>query len=98
MLVGSISSPASCSLTNCVVRLVVVEALHHVIAIAIGVGTVHVVLVAVGLGEAHHVQPVAAPLLAIMRRGEQAVHHFLPGFGRLVATNASISSGWAEGR
>ena len=67
------------------VRLVGVEALDHVIAIAPGVGPVHVVLIAVGLGEAHDIEPVAAPLFAVVRRSEEAIHDFLPGLGRLVA-------------
>jgi len=71
-----------------VVGLVRVEALHYVVAIAPGVRPVHVVLVAVGLGEAHHVQPVAAPLLAIVRGREQPVHHLLPGVGGLIADEA----------
>ena len=67
-----------------VVGLVAVETLHDVIAIAPGVGAVHVVLVAIALGEADDVEPVAAPLFAVVRRGQQAVDHFLPGVGRFV--------------
>ena len=67
-----------------VVGLVAVETLHHVVAIAPGVGAVHVVLVAVALGEADDVEPVAAPLFAVVRRGQQTVDDFLPGVGRFV--------------
>ncbi len=67
-----------------VVRLVVIEALDHIIAIAPGVRPVHIVLVSIGFGEAHHVQPVASPLLAVVGRGQQPVYHFLPCIGRFV--------------
>ena len=86
-------------LDEIVVRLVVVEALDDVIAVAVGVGAMGVVLVAVGLGEADHVEPVAAPLLAVMRRGEQAVDHLFPGIGRLVAHEVvDFLRAWAAGR
>ena len=67
-----------------IVRLVVVEGADDVIAIAPGVLAVRVVLEAVGLGEADDIQPVLAPVLAIVRAGEQALDQFLPGIRRAV--------------
>ena len=71
-------------MTNSVVGLVAVEGADDVVAIAPGVGAVRVVLEAVGVGVADDVEPVAAPALAVVRRGEQAVDEFLVGVGRLV--------------
>ena len=81
----SISSPGELLLHELVVRLVVVEALHHVIAIAIRIRAVHVVLVAVRFGEANHIQPVASPLFAVARRCQQPVDQLLPSVRRLIA-------------
>ena len=67
-----------------VVRLVLVERADHVIAVAPGVGTVEVVLEAVGIGVARDIQPVAAPALAIVRRGQQPVDEALPAASRAV--------------
>src|SRR5207237_10314662 len=67
------------------VRLVRVEALDHVVAIAPGVGAVHVVLIPVGFGEAHDIEPVSTPLFAVMRRSQETIDYLFPGLGRLVA-------------
>ena len=53
-----------------IVRLVVIEALDDVIPVTIGVRAVHVVLIAIGFRETNHIQPVPAPLLAVMRRSQ----------------------------
>ena len=58
------------------VRLVVVEALDDVVAVAPRVGFGAVALVAVGFGEAHHIEPVPAPLLPVLWRREQLVDEF----------------------
>ncbi len=67
-----------------VVRLVVVERADDVVAVAPGARLGVVALVAVGLGEADEVEPVPAPLLAVARRGEQAVDEPFVGVGRRV--------------
>ena len=87
-----ISSPASCSRQEPIVRLVLVEARDDVIAIAPGVRLGPVAFVAVRLGIAHDIEPVAAPLFAIMGRGEQPIHspHRL---GRFVRDEGTVSSG-----
>ena len=80
-------------LDEAVVGLVGVEGLDDVVAIAPGVGARLVGLEAVGLGVAGEVEPVAAPALAVVRRGEQAVDELLEGVGRWSARKASTSSG-----
>src|SRR5207248_803667 len=55
-----------------------------IVAIAIRIGTVRVVLVAVGFGKADHVEPVASPLLAVMRRSEQTLDQLLVGLRGLI--------------
>ena len=65
-----------------VVGLVVVEAADDVVAIAPGERLGAVALVAVGLGVADQVEPVPAPLLAVVRRGEQAIDQLLVGRSR----------------
>ena len=67
-----------------VVGLVAIERLDHVIAIAPG-GDEEVVGLKPGcVGVANQVEPVAAPALAVARRGEQAVDQLLVGVARLV--------------
>ena len=60
-------------LDEAVVRLVLVEGVDDVIAVAPGERLFAVALVAVGLGVADHVQPEARPALAVLRPGQQAV-------------------------
>ena len=67
-----------------VVRLVVVERLNDVIAIAPHVGTRGVGFEAVAVRVARDVEPMARPALAVPRRREQPVHHALPRAGRSV--------------
>src|SRR5262249_52135676 len=64
------------------VGLVVVERLDHVIAVAPHEGAVFVAFETGALSEAHHVEPVASPALTVARRGEKAVHNFLPRIRR----------------
>ena len=66
------------------VGLVLVEGIHHIIAIAPDVGPVTVFVPTVGLGVAHQVEPEAGPALAMARIVEQSVHQTFPGVGRLV--------------
>ena len=45
---------------------------------------VTVALEGVGVGVADEVEPVASPLLAVVRRREQPVHHLFPGLRRII--------------
>ncbi len=56
-----------------VVGLVVVEALHHVVAVAPGVEEVRILLKAGRVAVAGEIEPVLAPLFAVAGRGEQLV-------------------------
>ena len=67
-----------------VVGFVGVEGFHHVVAVAPGLRAVFVGAVAVGLGVADEVEPVARPLLAVARAGEEFVHELLVSVGGLV--------------
>ena len=67
-----------------VVRLVLVERRDDVVAIAPGMRVSEVDVLARALRIAGHVQPVAAPSLAELRRGEQAVHDLAEGIRRAV--------------
>src|SRR6202035_2849518 len=67
-----------------IVWLVLVEGLDHVIAITPGVLYGEVVLKAGTVGVASHIQPVAAPPLAVMRRGEQLLDQIFVSFGRWI--------------
>ena len=69
-------------------RLVLVEGADDVIAIGPGV-RITIILpdllhIALGVGVARHVQPVSAPAFAVMRGGQQAVHHLGKGVRRIV--------------
>ena len=61
------------------VRLVLVERVDDVVAVAPGVYSDVVLLETVGVGVAGDVEPVAAPALAVMRRVEQLLDQPLPG-------------------
>ena len=65
-------------------RLVVVERLDDVVAVAPRPGAVAVVLEALGLGVAHDIEPVPAPLLAVVRGREQPIDQLLVGVGRRI--------------
>ena len=71
-------------LDEAVVRLVRVEGVDHVVAVAPGVRTILVEFEAVGVGVANDVEPLGGPALAVVRRGEQAVDDLFVGVGRLV--------------
>ena len=61
-----------------VVGHVLIQRAHHPVAITPGVhellflAGIHITF---GVGITGHIQPVAGPMLSIMRRGQQAVHH-----------------------
>ncbi len=57
-------------------RLVTVEGPDHIITVSPDMRLRPVTFVAVGLGVANQVEPVAAPLLSVVRGLEQAVHNF----------------------
>ena len=76
-----------------VVRLVAVERADDVVAIPPDVRPVVVVLVAVGIGVACDIQPVTAPTLAVVRRGEQLVDQPFPGARRVVGEKLRRLSG-----
>ena len=72
-------------LHEAVVRLVLVEGADHVVAVAIGERPVAVgVEVAVGVRIAGGVEPVLAPALAVMGRGQVPFDHALISVGRCV--------------
>ena len=71
-------------LDEAVVGLVRVEGLDHVIAVAPGIRAGFIGLEALAVGVAGEVEPVAAPALAVLRRGEQAVDHFFESLRRVV--------------
>ena len=64
-----------------VVGLVVVERFDHIIAIRPGVGINRTLALAVELAfrirVTRHVEPMASPAFAVMRRGQQLVHDLL---------------------
>ena len=57
-----------------VVRLLTIERVCDVIAIAPGLYALAIGFVAVRVGIAHHIQPFERPSLAVVRRSKQAVH------------------------
>ena len=68
-----------------VVRFVAIDGLDDIIPILPRSGLWRIPLVTVGVGIADQVQPVAAPPLAKMGRGKEAVHLALVSIGRRVA-------------
>jgi len=62
-----------------VIGFVIVEGANDVIAVTPGIVAVRVVLETIGLGKADNVEPVLAPVLPIVRIGEQALDQILPG-------------------
>ena len=67
-----------------VVRLVLVEGGHHVVAIPPGLGVSDVLVHPVGVGVPGQVEPVPPPPFAVSGRPEQAVDGPLEGLRRLV--------------
>ena len=63
---------------------VAIERVDHPVAIAPGPGARAIFFVAVAIGVARQVEPVARPLLAVVRRIEQAVHQAFIGVGAVV--------------
>ena len=64
---------------------IAVHGVDHPIAVEVGVGAEGVVEVAGAVGEAGEVEPVAAPALAEVRRGEKRVNETLVSVGADVA-------------
>ncbi len=67
---------------------VLVERLDHVITILVRIETDPVAGIAVGVGVAGHVEPVAAPALAVARGVEQAVQQAFVGIGGRISQKA----------
>ena len=90
----------SCDLLHdeTVERQVVVEGLYDVVAITPGVRINMVLIHAGGIGEAGDVKPVTAPPLAVLRRGEQTVHHLGEGIGCVVDSEIAAISSVVGGR
>ncbi len=65
-------------------RFVPVEGVDHVVSIFPGNFAIGIPGVAAGIGIACHVQPVASPLLAVVRRSQQAIDQGFPGIRRFV--------------
>src|SRR4029078_10422407 len=80
-----------------VVRLIVIERLDHVIAIAPCLERIGVLLEAGGISVANKIEPVPAPLFAVAGRREQRIDQSLPGGGRVVAQElANLLGGWRQ--
>src|SRR5262249_42416905 len=62
-----------------VIGLVVVKRADDIVAVTPGVRLLVVAFVTVGLTEADHIEPVAAPALAVLRRGKQSIDEALRG-------------------
>ena len=60
-----------------IVRLVGVERVDHVVSITPGGGHRIVGRLTSGVGIANDIEPVASPVLAVMRRVEQSIHNLL---------------------
>ncbi len=71
-----------------VIRLVLVEAADHVIAISPGVEVIRVFAlpldVPLGVAVAGRIQPVPAPSFPVVRRTEQPIDHFVESVGRVI--------------
>ena len=74
-------------------RRIAIEGIDDVVAIGPGIHSRHVGFIAFALAEADHVEPVPAPPLAIVGRGQQPVDQLLVGRGAGSFTNCSTSSG-----
>ena len=67
-----------------VVRLVVVESLDHVIAVAPHRRPIEIALVSARVGIVRQIEPMTPPALAVVRRGQQLVDELIPGARILV--------------
>ena len=76
--------PRELLLHEAVVRLVSIERVDHVIAVAPSVRTGHVLLESVAFREASQVQPVPSPALSVMRGRQQALDDALVGIRRRI--------------
>ena len=89
--VGGQQIPGKLFAHELVVRQILVERIDHVIAISPGVGITVVLVVAGRVRIARDVKPVASPLLAVSRRGEQPVHNLCKRIGRRVREQTRAS-------
>ena len=80
-----------------VVRQVLVEGVHHPVAVGVGVGVAALLLedVAFRVGVAGDIEPVPGPALAKSRSGEEPVHEFL---GRLRILVRDVGGDFVGGR
>ena len=90
-------SPAICSMTNSIERLVAVEGRDHPVAPGPHRAG-EVVLVAVGVGVAGHVEPVHRHPLAVARRGQQPVDQLLVGVWETCSARKASTSAGVGGR
>jgi len=67
-----------------IVRHVPIQGVDNPLAVAPRIGANQILFVAIAIGIMGEVEPVPRPLLAVMRRIKQAVHHALIGIGTLV--------------
>jgi hypothetical protein len=72
-----------------IVGLVGVERVDHVVAVAPGIGPRFIRLEAFALGVPCQIEPVAAPALAVLRRGQQPVDNVGERVGRPVGKEGS---------
>ncbi len=80
-------------------RHVAIEGFDHPLAVAPGPGTRAVFFIAVAIGIAREVEPVARPLLAVMRRIEQAIDQALVCVGPVVVKEfLNFLRAWAAAR
>src|SRR5262245_61494282 len=67
-----------------VVRFVFIESANDIVPVHPGTRPFDVLFETIRVGIACHVQPVPAPALAVMRRGEQLIDQARPGVGSIV--------------
>jgi len=79
------------------IGLVGIEGGNDIVAVAPGVGADLIVFVAVAVGIAGEIEPMPPPTLAIVRRGQQPVDHFLPGIRRGIVDEI-VDFFWSRGR
>ena len=67
-----------------VIRLVLIEALNDVVAVAPNIWPGFIGFEAFAIGITRQIEPMARPTFAVARRGEQTINHFSEGIRRLV--------------
>ncbi len=79
-----------------IVRLVAVQRADHVIAVRPRIVTGAVALETVSVGVVGHVKPVARPVFAVVRRGEESLDQFFIGIGSRVGHEGLrfLGGGW----